>query len=53
MRFVSEQENTLRDSAGHAVGGSEGRLEEITDLWTFARDPKAADPNWILVETKS
>jgi predicted lipid-binding transport protein (Tim44 family) len=53
VRFVSEQESTLRDSAGNIIGGSEGKLEEITDIWTFARDAKPTDPTWILVETRS
>jgi len=51
VRFVSQQETTLRDSLG-AVLDNSGKTEEITDLWVFARDVKA-DPNWILVETKS
>lgn len=51
VRFVSEQENALRDSGGQVIGGEAGKVEEITDLWTFARDTKSLDPNWILVET--
>jgi predicted lipid-binding transport protein (Tim44 family) len=51
VRFVSEQENVLRDASGHVIGGEVGRVEEITDLWTFARDTTSSDPNWILVET--
>lgn len=53
VRFRSEQESSLRDSSGNIVGGSAGTVEDITDLWTFARDTKSPDPNWILVETKS
>lgn len=53
VRFVSEQESTLRDAKGQIVGGHEGQVEEITDLWTFARDIKSSDPNWVLVETRS
>lgn len=53
VRFVSEQESALRDAGGKIVGGSDGKVEEITDLWTLARDTKSPDPNWVLVETKS
>jgi predicted lipid-binding transport protein (Tim44 family) len=53
VRFVSEQESALRDAHGTIIGGSGDKVEEITDLWTFARNAKSADPNWILVETKS
>ena len=53
VRFVSEQENILRDAQGVIIDGVPGTPEEITDIWTFARDVKSSDPNWILVETKS
>jgi predicted lipid-binding transport protein (Tim44 family) len=53
MRIVSEQENILRDTAGEIVSGAAGKVEEITDLWTFARDMKSPNPAWQLVETKS
>jgi predicted lipid-binding transport protein (Tim44 family) len=53
VRFVSQQETTLRDAAGQIVGGSGGKVEEITDFWTFTRDAKSPDPNWILSETRS
>jgi len=41
----------LRDASSHVLGGTIGKTEEVTDLWTFVRDVKAADPNWILIET--
>jgi predicted lipid-binding transport protein (Tim44 family) len=53
VRFVSEQENALRDSGGKVIGGAAGKIEEVTDLWTFARDTKSSNPNWILIETRS
>jgi predicted lipid-binding transport protein (Tim44 family) len=53
IRFVSEQENVLRDAGGRVIGGAPETVEEITDIWTFSRDTKSADPNWILIETRS
>jgi predicted lipid-binding transport protein (Tim44 family) len=50
VRFVSEQENILRDAAGNILSGAAGKPEEITDLWTFARDSKTG---WQVIETKS
>jgi predicted lipid-binding transport protein (Tim44 family) len=52
VRFISEQENILRDQMGKVVTGQLGALEEITDLWIFSRDLKSTDPNWRLVETR-
>jgi predicted lipid-binding transport protein (Tim44 family) len=53
VRYVSEQMNALSDSTGTVISGEKGKLEEITDLWTFARDTSSSDPNWLLVETHS
>ena len=53
VRFVTEQENILRDAQGKIIGGEAGKVEEITDLWTFTRDSKSDDPNWILTETRT
>lgn len=51
VRFVSIQENILRDANGQVIGGAPGKREEVTDLWTFTRDMVVADANWLLAET--
>lgn len=53
IRFESEQVNVTRDAEGQVISGSEAAVEEVTDIWTFARDTRASDPNWILVETRT
>lgn len=53
VRFVTEQENVLRDAGGQVVGGEVGKVEEIIDVWTFARDTKSPGSDWMLVETRS
>ncbi|MGE3623609.1 MAG: Tim44/TimA family putative adaptor protein [Bdellovibrionales bacterium] len=53
VRIVSEQENIIRDRFGRITGGEPGRIEEITDIWTFMRDMGAAEKTWQLVETRS
>jgi predicted lipid-binding transport protein (Tim44 family) len=53
LKFVTEQINVTRDTAGTAVEGDPNRVTEVTDLWTFARDTRSRDPNWKLVETRS
>ena len=35
------------------VDGHPDTPNEKTDFWTFARDTRAADPNWVLVATGS
>ncbi|MDD4615977.1 MAG: Tim44/TimA family putative adaptor protein [Alphaproteobacteria bacterium] len=53
VRFVSEQQNLLRDNQNAIIGGAEGQYEEVTDIWTFARDTQASSPKWAVVETRS
>jgi len=53
VHFESEQENIIRDASGTILSGGPGKIEAITDLWTFARSVKSASPDWQLVETKS
>jgi predicted lipid-binding transport protein (Tim44 family) len=53
VKFVSEQVNVTRDSEGKAVDGETAAVSTVTDIWTFARNTRARDPNWALVATGS
>ena len=53
VKFVSSQVDVTRDSQGTVTEGDPDAPTEVTDIWTFARDTRARDPNWILVETRS
>lgn len=53
VRFTSEQVNILRDAAGEVVDGDPNAAEEVVDIWTFERDTRSDDPNWLLVETRT
>jgi predicted lipid-binding transport protein (Tim44 family) len=52
VRFISEQENVLRDAQNAIIGGEEGQYEEVTDTWTFARDSLLPGTKWVVVETR-
>lgn len=51
MRFVTEQINLTRGPDGLIVDGNPNTVERVTDLWTFARDTRSDNPNWLLVGT--
>ncbi len=51
VKFVSSQKNVTRDADGEVTDGDPDTAIEVTDLWTFARNTRATDPNWTLVET--
>jgi predicted lipid-binding transport protein (Tim44 family) len=51
-KFVSDQMNVTRDRNGAVVDGDADKVVEVTDIWTFARNIRSRDPNWLLVETR-
>ncbi|MDB5362414.1 MAG: translocase [Rhodospirillales bacterium] len=51
VKFVSSQISATRTADGKIVEGDAERAVEHTDYWTFARNVRASDPNWILVST--
>jgi predicted lipid-binding transport protein (Tim44 family) len=52
VKFISMQENILRNAQGNVIGGAVGKTEEVTDIWVFSRDTATADSPWIVVETR-
>lgn len=53
VKYISEQVNVTRDADGEVAEGDPSAVVRITDIWTFARDVSAADPNWTLIATRS
>ncbi|HLL26355.1 MAG TPA: Tim44/TimA family putative adaptor protein [Xanthobacteraceae bacterium] len=53
LRFVSQLISATRNKAGEVVAGSPDQVTNVTDVWTFAREVGARDPNWKLVSTES
>jgi predicted lipid-binding transport protein (Tim44 family) len=53
VKFVTEMVSVTRDSEGEVVAGDSRAVQEVTDIWTFARSTKSSDPNWTLIETRS
>lgn len=46
-RFIS----AVLDADGKVVEGDDKAVRDVTDIWTFARDTRTRDPNWLLVAT--
>lgn len=53
VRFVTEQINVTRDAEGQVADGNPNEVVKAIDLWTFRRDTKSSDPNWVLIKTES
>jgi predicted lipid-binding transport protein (Tim44 family) len=53
IKFISQQISIVRDESNEIVDGDPSEVTDVTDFWTFARDTRSSDPNWILVATGS
>ncbi|HYC03942.1 MAG TPA: Tim44/TimA family putative adaptor protein [Azospirillaceae bacterium] len=53
VRFTTQQTNVTRNAAGEVIDGEEDKPVEVVDLWTFSRNTRSRDPNWVLVETRT
>ncbi len=53
VKFVSSLITATHTRDGEVVEGDPKKVREVTDIWTFARDANARDPNWQLVATES
>jgi predicted lipid-binding transport protein (Tim44 family) len=53
VKLVSHQISVTRAMDGSIVDGDPEHPVEKTDYWTFARDTRSTDPNWMLVATSS
>jgi predicted lipid-binding transport protein (Tim44 family) len=53
MKFVSQQISVVRDENQEIVDGDPNTVTDVTDFWTFARDTRSNNPNWMLVATGS
>lgn len=51
VRFVTRQRNVTKDKDGHVVDGDPETAVDVTDIWTFSRDTRSPDPNWVLEAT--
>lgn len=51
VQFDADIAAITRDAEGNVVGGSLSDAIQTHDVWTFRRDLRSGDPNWLLVET--
>lgn len=53
IRFQSKMITVTRGRDGAVVDGAPDQVADVFDLWTFARETDARDPNWRLVATEA
>ena len=53
VRFVAQMVSVTTDRDGAVVAGHPRHVAEVSEAWTFARETRSPDPNWVLVATDS
>jgi predicted lipid-binding transport protein (Tim44 family) len=51
VRFDADIAAVTRNAAGDVLAGSLSDAVPTHDVWTFGREVRSADPNWLLIET--
>ncbi len=51
VRFDADIVAVTRDAEGRIIAGSQEDAVETHDVWTFARQTRSDDPNWLLITT--
>lgn len=51
VRFDADIAAVTRNVAGDVLAGSLSDAVPTHDVWTFGREVRSADPNWLLIET--
>ena len=50
LLFESEQVQITKNSKGEIIDGDNNQILQIREIWTFSKNLKSNDPNWILEE---
>jgi len=51
VRFTADIAAVTRNAEGVVIAGSLNDAVEAQDLWTFSRNVRSTDPDWLLDET--
>ena len=50
LLFESEQVQITKNSKGEIIDGDNNQILQIREIWTFSKNLRSNDPNWILEE---
>jgi predicted lipid-binding transport protein (Tim44 family) len=51
VSFIGEMTSVVKNASGEIVEGDTKQIKRQKDTWTFSKDIKSSDPNWLLVAT--
>ncbi len=53
VNFVSELITCIRDKENKIISGDPEKVKKVYDTWTFSKDIKSTNPNWLLINTQN
>ena len=53
VKIISKQINYISDNDQKIIEGKKDEISEIIDIWTFKKDVKSPNPNWLVSATSS
>ena len=53
VKITSKQINYVADKEQKIIEGTKDEISEINDIWTFKKDVKSPNPNWLVSATSS
>lgn len=53
VKFVSDLISAIMTQSGEVLAGDPKKIKEVIDVWTFAQETTAHDPNWRVVATQA
>lgn len=53
VSFEADETRFIKDKDGNLISGDPDHVHQIKDVWTFSKNLRSRDPNWILVETRT
>lgn len=53
VKFTADLISCVNNAAGDLVQGHPTLPQQVSELWTFARDTTSKDPNWTLIATSA
>ena len=51
VSFVGEITSVVKNASGEIIEGDSKQIKRQKDTWTFSKNIKSSDPNWLLVAT--
>jgi predicted lipid-binding transport protein (Tim44 family) len=51
VSFVGEITSVVKNASGEIIEGDSKKIKRQKDTWTFSKNIKSSDPNWLLVAT--